>query len=453
MFNFRQEKDESIEDRRDRFRSILVNIRLASIYRLLVHDQWSISTRENVQCLFVCFHAWSLSFDFLPLLVNPWLIEDLRFFSSSFHQQLIMLLRLLVTSNVLLVLVLAQTPATNSSKGQTTVVAILPKQASLYDDYDLNDQKLSGNRVEGSGGAASLDEYADDEEEDQLSKITATLMPSSKPSPTTTIATPSPTTTTTTTTTTTAMMIMTTRRTSTSTTSLPSKWSKTTFNYDFPKRRNMTTPSSAPFNDLDANEFKEDQEEYADELEDDAYYNEPTVSNKVSVAPIVTSRYPMAPTRSSLPVNHTTPIWMLFSFLTRPPIAAGILAGKSTRSATESSLFFVGSSRFGHRYFHIDHSSHLYYSTLSQTRQIAFFLHHGLTLSQSLRLRQVASGILCLNTICDSISFLRLFIFLLFCSTFRLYALRITNIYSCLCVFVCQMDADISSLSPIAHQV
>ena len=339
MFNFRQEKDKSIEDRRDQFRSILSTFDSHPSIVSFVHDQWSIPSRENVQHLFVCFHTRSLSFDFLPLLVNPWLIEDLLFF-PSFYQQLIMLLRLLVTSNVLLVLVLAQTPATNSSKGQTTVVAILPKQASLYDDYDLNDQKLPGNRVEGSGGAASLDEYADDEEEDQLSKITATLMPSSKPSLTTTIATPPPTTTTTTATTTTAMMMMTTtRRTSTSTTSLPSKWSKTTFNYDFPKRRNMTTPSSAPFNDLDANEFKEDQEEYADELEDDAYYNEPTVSNKVSVAPIVTSRYPLAPTRSSLPVNHTTPIWMLFSFLTRPPIAAGILAGKSTPDRSQTLLY------------------------------------------------------------------------------------------------------------------
>ena len=101
----------------------------------------------------------------------------------------------------------------------------------------------------------------------------------------------------------------------------------------------MTTPSSAPFNDLDANEFKEDQEEYADELEDDAYYNEPTVSNKVSVASMITPRYPLAPTRSPLPVNHTTPIWMLFTFLTRPPIAAGILAGKSIHSSTDRSLF------------------------------------------------------------------------------------------------------------------
>ena len=265
-----------------------------------------------------------------------------------------MFIRLLVAFTFLIVLV--QSAVTNSSKGQKADALTLPKQATLYDDYDLNDQKTLGNNAEGSGGAASLDEYADDEEEEQLSKVTATTFRSSI---STTIAT-------TTTLASTSTSATTTRRT-TSTTTASNKWSKTTFNnYEqITKKKNQSSTTLSPaFNDLDASEFKDDQEEYADDLEDDAYYNEPTISNKVSPSSFPSTRYPTFTTRSSLPVNHTTPIWMLFTFLTRPPIAAGILAGKFLKIITDFVLKIL-LSRFSNRYFHIDHSPYLYYSTLS----------------------------------------------------------------------------------------
>lgn len=236
-----------------------------------------------------------------------------------------MFLRLLLTS-VLLQLV-ARAAVTNSSKGQTADALTLPKQASVYDDYDLNDQKLVGAHVEGSGGAASLDEYADDEEEDQLSKVTATTVNSSI----STGKTSAPITTTTTTTATMKTSTTTMKRTSSttaSTTTIPSsKWMKSTSTYDQPKRKNENSTISSTFNDLDVNEFKDDHEEYADDLEDDAYYNEPTISNRVAMGSPPPTRYPSPPTRAPISMNHTTPIWILFSFLTRPPIAAGILAG------------------------------------------------------------------------------------------------------------------------------
>jgi hypothetical protein len=224
-----------------------------------------------------------------------------------------MFIRLLVKSILLIVVV--QSAVTNSSKGQTADALTLPKQTSLYDDYDLNDQKTLGTNVEGSGGAASLDEYADDEEEEQLSKVTATTITSSLPSKTTA---------------TTTTTISTTTKLTTSTTTESNKWIKTTVNYEQIRKKNQSSTTLSPaFNDLDASEFKDDHEEYADDLEDDSYYNEPTISNKVSFPTFSTTRYPILTTRQSLAVNHTTPIWMLFSFLTRPPIAAGILAGKS----------------------------------------------------------------------------------------------------------------------------
>lgn len=241
-----------------------------------------------------------------------------------------MFIQLLVSSLLFAIVVVAQTPATNSSQGQSSsTIAIQPKQGSMYDDYDINEQKLSGGRIEGSGGGANLDEYADDEEEEQLSKITATLSSSTStstsrsttnmPSTTRTTMTTITTTSTTLITTTTTITISTSRRTMTTTT----RWMKPS---DPPKKKNFTT--TTPALDLDGNEFKDDHEEYADDLEDDVYYNEPTVTSKITVASIIsTPRYPTVTTRSSVPVNHTTPLWVLLNFLTRPPIAVGILAG------------------------------------------------------------------------------------------------------------------------------
>ena len=93
------------------------------------------------------------------------------------NRQLIIFIRLLVT--FLFLIVVVQAAVTNSSKGQNANALTLSKQASLYDDYDLNDHKTLGTNGEGSGGAASLDEYADDDEDEQLSKVTATTVSSS----------------------------------------------------------------------------------------------------------------------------------------------------------------------------------------------------------------------------------------------------------------------------------
>lgn len=245
-----------------------------------------------------------------------------------------MFIQLLVSSLLFTIVVVAQTPATNSSQGQSSsTIAILPKQGSMYDDYDINEQKSSGGRIEGSGGGANLDEYADDEEEEQLSKITATLSSSTSTSTSRTTTNTAPTTprttmiTTTTTSTvtvptTTASTTSTTRRLSTTTTTT-TRWMKPN---DSPKKKNFTT--TTPPLDLDGNEFKDDHEEYADDLEDDVYYNEPTVTSKVTVPSMIsTPRYPMVTTRSPVSVNHTAPIWIVLNFLTRPPIAVGILAG------------------------------------------------------------------------------------------------------------------------------
>jgi len=176
-----------------------------------------------------------------------------------------MFIRLLISSIFFIVVV--QSAVTNSSIGQPPAVSpILPKSGSIYDDYDLNDKKTN---TEGSGTAASLDEYADEDEDYQLSKITA-------------ITTSSSTSTTTTTT------------------------KRTTKKID---------ESSTKTNDLDNDEFNED---YKDDLAGDVDYNE--ITTKISTTSL-------SSTRPSPVVQPYTPIRVFFKFLTRPPIAAGILAG------------------------------------------------------------------------------------------------------------------------------
>jgi len=179
-----------------------------------------------------------------------------------------MFIRLLITSIFFIAIV--QSAVTDSPKVQPpTATPILPKQASLYDDYDLNDKKTNS---EGSGGTASLDEYTDEDEEDQLSKITATTMMSS----------------TSTTTTTTTTIIL---------------------------EQNMKNETSTKNDDLVTDEFNED---YKDDLEDDVDYNE--ITTKTTIVSL-------SSTRPSPVVEHLTPIRVFFKFLTRPPIAAGILSG------------------------------------------------------------------------------------------------------------------------------
>ena len=254
-----------------------------------------------------------------------------------------MYVQLLFVSLLIVQVVHAQAPVTNSSQPEKMFGQILPKQSLTYDDYDLNDIKSSGNRIEGSGGAASLDEYADDEEDEQLAKITATTTRA-------TVTTTSTVSTTTTTTMTTSTMMRTTvrsttapiRQTSSTTSSTTMKWMKSTVPSE-PSRKKINAASgiASNFNDLDNNEFKEDQEEYGDDLDDDSYYNEPVPSNRPPMSAPSTTRFSMLSTRANLPANNdTTPLWILFSFLTRPPIAAGILAGKICSSMCDDEKQF-----------------------------------------------------------------------------------------------------------------
>jgi len=177
-----------------------------------------------------------------------------------------MFIQLLLTS--VLFVVTVQSAVTNSSKIQSPTALVIPKQASPFDDYDLNDK--NNNTAEGSGGGINLDDYADEDEDDQLSKVTATTISSTTSTTTTT-----------------------TKRT---TTKIPDG-------------------NSTKIADLDANEFDED---YKDDLQDDVDYNEITTKS-TSVT--------LSSTRPSSDVHHQTPLRVLFSFLTRPPIASGILAG------------------------------------------------------------------------------------------------------------------------------
>jgi len=149
----------------------------------------------------------------------------------------------------------------------------------------------------------------------------------------------------------------TTQRTSSSssTITLPNRWTKTTVNYQQQQKKNE---SSTLLKDLDTNEFKEDHEDYADDLEDDAYYNEPTLATKIGIASPPPTRPPVSPGRQPPAVTHRTPVWALFSFLTRPPIAAGILAGLAIGILTSVILLICIVRRF-----HKREKSHSSYTT------------------------------------------------------------------------------------------
>jgi hypothetical protein len=215
-----------------------------------------------------------------------------------------MFIQLLTTSLLcIVVVVVAQSTVTNSLQGQSPAASILPKQASLDDDYDLNDKTTT---AEGSGIAASLDDYVDEEDDDQLSKITAT-----------------------------------TTSTSTSTTTTTTKR---------PELKKINE-SSIKSDDFDANEFPED---YKDDLDDSIDYNEITTK--------MTNVF-LSTTRSSSTVSHRTPLRVFFGFLTRPPIAAGILAGLAIGILTSVILLICIVQRFHKRQrTHSSYTTGLLYS-------------------------------------------------------------------------------------------
>ena len=177
-----------------------------------------------------------------------------------------MFLPLLITS-FLLFIVVQSAVFDNSARQSTTTAAVLPKQALSFDQFELHD---GTSTAEGSGDGANLDEYADDDEDEQLSRVTAS--------------------------------------TSTKRTTMTMTTTTT-------KRSEMKTANSTKMMDLGANEFDDD---YKDDIEDSVDYNEATT--KITNAPLAT-------TRPGPAIPPQKPLRVFFSFLTRPPIAAGILAG------------------------------------------------------------------------------------------------------------------------------
>ncbi|CAF0805005.1 unnamed protein product [Didymodactylos carnosus] len=184
----------------------------------------------------------------------------------------------------------------------------LVKQAQLYDRADDSNNKFDAgqlilandgniNSVEGSGqeGSSNLDEdYEDDE-----TLFKTTTVSRNRYNLTTTAVKISSTTT--------------------------NKWTKST----------MKTVNNS--NDGD-DEFKEedyDDQDHSEDDEADYYEGEKTLSSKMS-----TTSYIMKTTTSNNHVVHHTPIWVLFSFLTRPPIAAGILCGEKSFSSYTTGLLY-----------------------------------------------------------------------------------------------------------------
>ncbi|CAF0975435.1 unnamed protein product [Adineta ricciae] len=196
-----------------------------------------------------------------------------------------MLFPRLITSFLLFVTVQSAV-FSNSARQSTSTAAILPKQALAFDQYDLHD---GTSTAEGSGDGANLDEYADDDEDEQLSKVTAS---------TSTI-----------------------RTTMTTTT----------------KRSEMKTANSTKMMDLGANEFDDD---YKDDIEDSIDYNEATT--KITNVPLTT-------TRSEPAIPPQKPLRLFFNFLTRPPIAAGILAGLAIGILSSVVLLICLVQRFNKR--------------------------------------------------------------------------------------------------------
>ncbi|CAF3647630.1 unnamed protein product [Rotaria sp. Silwood1] len=189
-----------------------------------------------------------------------------------------MFIRLLITS--IFIIIIIQSTLTNNIKDKTSSTFTFPKQYSFDDDIDyINDKKIHN---EGNDNNSNLDEYADEDDDDDDDNDDNPL---SKMPTTTTIRTIS-------TTTTTMKHIMT--------------------KIFEQKKKNETNTKK---NSLDTNEFYDDYKEDLDD--DDIFYNEPTI--KMTTISLLSS--------TRLSTIHPTSIRGIFNFLTRPPIAAGILGG------------------------------------------------------------------------------------------------------------------------------
>jgi hypothetical protein len=166
--------------------------------------------------------------------------------------------------------------ATIDTLGKRTTHSTLPSKDSFVNKINANDLKSTG---EGSG--ANLDDY--DDEDEQLVKITTTTILSS------------------------------TKHVLTTVTSMRSSTIK-------PAKKNISSNMNY---DLDDNEFKDD---FSDDLEESAYDHDLT---SLENAPLFSSTS-YSTTITKIPANivSQSSIRTFFRFLSRPPIAAGILVGK-----------------------------------------------------------------------------------------------------------------------------
>jgi hypothetical protein len=178
-----------------------------------------------------------------------------------------MFVRLLFTS--VYVLIVVQSTITKNLKDKPVSSFTFPKSYPIDDDYDLNDKKFN---TEDSGSIAGLDEYIDEDDYDQSPKIISTTM----------------------------------------TSSISTTTKRIFIKFLEQKKKN---DNGTKKNYLDTSEFYDD---YKDDMEDDAFYNEATIKSTTTSLPS---------TRSPSVTHRPASFRVLVNFLTRPPIAAGILGG------------------------------------------------------------------------------------------------------------------------------
>ncbi|CAF1080256.1 unnamed protein product [Rotaria sordida] len=160
-------------------------------------------------------------------------------------------------------IIVVQSTVTNNLKNKSSSTLLSPKQFSFDDDDDYLNDKKIHS--EGSGSSATLDDYADEDGDDDDDDQLSKIITSSTVSTTTTV-----------------------KRIITKT-------------FEQKKKNENYTK----INSFDINEFYDD-------YKDDIDYNEPTIKTTTILL--------------SSTIRPTS-IRIILSFLTRPPIAAGILGG------------------------------------------------------------------------------------------------------------------------------
>lgn len=156
---------------------------------------------------------------------------------------------------------------------------------------------------------------------------------------------------------------------------------------DEQEEETLTNFTLSPKNSTSSSITRAD-DEFLDDFEEN-FYDE-SLSSSSS-----TSSTMLPPLIRSTPTP--TKIRAFFNFIARPPIAAGILVGLFSSSASnDDHSIDVLSDRFRsfHWNSHLSDSSGLFNSTNASTCGIAIIVYHGFTLSESLWIRENTSGIL-----------------------------------------------------------